>query len=81
MSLHDVAELMAYWEANPPAHILLAALLGLTGSGRKSASAAMPQQVLGELGPGFQTGDVHAGLGTVVLDITGFRRHGQSGEV
>ncbi|MGH7098706.1 MAG: hypothetical protein ACREE4_13715 [Stellaceae bacterium] len=81
MTLHEVAELMAYWEVNPPAYILLAALLGFSGNARKSASAAIPQQTLGELGPGFYTGDVHAGLGTAVIDIARLRQRSQSTKI
>lgn len=81
MTLHEIAELMAYWEVNPPAYILLAALLGIAGNGRKPASAAIPQQTLGELGPGFHAGDVHAGLGAAVLDIARLRQRGQPTEI
>jgi hypothetical protein len=70
MTLFEVAELTEYWAEHPPAHIALAAFLGIKG--RRAAArmrAATPDQLLGELGPGFAPGDVGAGLPPVVLDF------------
>ncbi len=84
MTLLDFEELTAYWAEHPPVHILVAAYLGL-GKGKRTrtpfgtpgeASSALRGKaapdagsVLAELGPGFATGDVHAGLAPVVLDF------------
>lgn len=72
MTLFDVEELVAYWGEHPPAHILFAAYLGL-GRGcapaRPTRDASDPAAVLGALGPGFQSGDVHAGLAPAALDF------------
>jgi hypothetical protein len=84
MTLFDVEELTKYWAEHPPLHILVAAYLGAgkqqrrpTGSGLDGsgdAAGANPEEVLAELGPGFHTADVHAGLTPVVLDFAELRR-------
>jgi hypothetical protein len=88
MTLHDVEELTRYWIDHPPLHLLIAAYLDIGGtcragvSGRKpntpskQASSVHVGQILAELGSGFATGDVQAGLDPVVLDFTELlRRH------
>ena len=84
MTLFDFEELTRYWTKHPPLHILVAAYLGagnqqrrptgqgLDGSGNVARSN--PEEALAELGPGFGTGDVHAGLTPVVLDFDELRR-------
>jgi hypothetical protein len=82
MTLFDVEELIAYWNEHPPMHLLVGAYLGAgrhrhrfppsTSSGRGSANSD-PSGVLAELGPGFASGDVHAGLPGVVLDLAELR--------
>jgi hypothetical protein len=79
MTLFDLEELMAYWVEHPPVHILVGAYLGVgkhqrrripsAGSGPGAAASSDLQGILAELGPGFGTGDVHAGLPGVVLDF------------
>jgi hypothetical protein len=86
MTLFDFEELTAYWVEHPPVHILVGAYLGVgkhqrkravsTGSNRSSDIQAL----LAELGPGFGTGDVHAGLPGVVLDFAELRRRARSGD-
>ena len=83
MTLFDVEELTAYWAEHPPVHILVGAYLGagkpqrsrtpLAGSAPGRAALSDIQGIVAELGPGFGTGDVHAGLPGVVLDFTELR--------
>jgi hypothetical protein len=88
MTLHDFEELTAYW-AEHPVHILVAAYLGLTKqkrlrrpSGTSGAATAWSDSqagldvdsILAELGPGFASGNLHTGLGPVVLDFAELRR-------
>jgi hypothetical protein len=83
MTLFDVEELIAYWAEQPPVHILVGAYLGVgkhrtrqTASARSVPGRAPPadlQDILAELGPGFGTGDVHAGLPGLVLDFAELR--------
>jgi cation transporter-like permease len=85
MTLLDVEELTSYWAEHPPVHVLVAAYLGLNGQKRSRISAKTssglvtgtgsdPSTLLAELGPGFASGDVHAGLAPVELDFTELRR-------
>ncbi len=83
MTLFDFEELTRYWAEHPPLHILVGAYLGAgkhrrqTASGparSRSAAGSNLDAVLAELGPGFGAGDVHAGLGPVVLDVAELRR-------
>jgi hypothetical protein len=89
MTLLDFEELTAYWAQHPPVHILVAAYLGLTKQKRSrtpsatsgAASAWSDKQagldvdsILAELGPGFASGNLHTGLGPVVLDFGELRR-------
>ena len=79
MTLFEVAELTSYWAEHPPLHLLVGAYLGLGNdarmqTSRKSAAPDAPSasgvgSVLSQLGPGFGSGDVHAGLAPVVLDF------------
>jgi hypothetical protein len=83
MTLFDVEELTAYWAEHPPVHILVGAYLSVgkhprspTPSVRSGPGRAAPsdlQDILAELGPGFGTGDVHAGLPGVLLDFAELR--------
>jgi hypothetical protein len=94
MTLLDVEELTAYWAEHPPLHMLAAAYLGLgkekrprklsepsgeasTRFGQKTGSDIT--SLLAELGPGFGTGDVHAGLAPAVLDFAELRRQMRAG--
>ena len=81
MTLLDVGELMAYWADHPPAHSLLAAFLGVGRDRQKPSPTAAPQNVLARLGPGFHSGDVHAGLGAAVLNIARLRHRSQAAEI
>jgi len=84
MTLFDIEELTAYWAEHPPLHILVGAYLGTgkprrgpTPSARSVPGRAAPSDLHGivaELGPGFGTGDVHAGLPGVVLDFAELRK-------
>ncbi len=84
MTLFDVEELTKYWAEHPPLHILIAAYLGAGNQQRRptrpslddsrSSGGSNPEEVLAELGSGFQAGDVHAGLTPVVLDFAALRR-------
>jgi hypothetical protein len=86
MTIHDVEELTRYWIDHPPLHLLIAAYLDIGAtwrggvSGRKAnipptrESKAHIGQILAELGSGFATGDVQAGLDPVVLDFTELQR-------
>jgi hypothetical protein len=86
MTLFDFEELTAYWLEHPPVHILVGAYLGTGKHRRKRAPSAGPnpasdiQALVAELGPGFDAGDVHAGLPGVVLDFAELRRRAQSGD-
>jgi hypothetical protein len=83
MTLFDFEELTTYWAEHPPLHILLGAYLGVgkanaqqiprTLSRPCSETLPDPGSVLANLGPGFGTGDVHAGLAPVVLDFSELR--------
>jgi hypothetical protein len=84
MTLFDFEELTKYWAKHPPLHILVAAYLGAgeqqrrpTGpgpDGSRNAARSSPEEVLAELGPGFRTADVHAGLTAVELDFAELQR-------
>jgi hypothetical protein len=94
MTLLDVEELTAYWAEHPPLHMLVAAYLGL-GKGKRPREPSAPSgeastrfgqktgsditSLLAELGPGFGSGDVHAGLAPAVLDFTELRRQVTAG--
>jgi hypothetical protein len=88
MTLFDLEELMAYWVEHPPVHILVGAYLGVgkhqrrqipsAGSGPGPAASSDLQGILAELGPGFGTGDVHAGLPGVVLDFAELKSRAKS---
>jgi hypothetical protein len=84
MTLFEVEELTGYWTDHPPLHLLIAAYLGKQ-SGKQTASPKSPtararnayraaEQLLTELGPVLVSGDVHAGLGPVLLDAAELRR-------
>ena len=89
MTLLEFEELAAYWTEHPPVHILVAAYLdaGRTKQARmqldtrRQASSKQGDgapadvgAILAELGPGFGSGDVHAGLAPVVLDFEELQR-------
>jgi hypothetical protein len=89
MTLLEFEELAAYWTEHPPVHILVAAYLDagrtkqarMQSDTRRQASSkhgdGAPSDVgaiLAELGPGFGSGDVHAGLAPVVLDFKELQR-------
>jgi hypothetical protein len=88
MTLFDLEELTAYWVEHPPVHILVGAYLGVgkyqrkripsAGSGLGPAASSDLQGILAELGPGFGTGDVHAGLPGVVLDFAELKSRARS---
>jgi hypothetical protein len=90
MTLFDFEELTAYWVEHPPVHILVGAYLGAgkhqrkrippAGSNPGSETGSELRALLAELGPGFGTGDVHAGLPGVVLDFAELRRRARSRE-
>jgi hypothetical protein len=90
MTLFDLEELTAYWAEHPPLHILVGAYLGIAKHRRKGESSAPQSQrsaansdmaaLLAELGPGFGTGDVHAGLDPVVLDFSELQRRDRTGD-
>jgi hypothetical protein len=85
MTLFEVEELTRYWTEHPPLHLTLAAYLGFgrerrrpatpwrASAGTETTSTSNAGTLLAELGPGFATGDVHAGLAPVVLDMTQLR--------
>jgi hypothetical protein len=94
MTLLDVEELTIYWAEHPPLHVLVAAYLGL-GQGKwprkpSASSGEAPSKfahkpgsdiasLLAELGPGFGSGDIHAGLTPAVLDFSELRRRTTAG--
>jgi len=90
MTLFDFEELAGYWAEYPPVHILVAAYLGFSKYRRRQpptppintdpAAGSNPEELLAELGPGFGAGDVHAGLGPVILDFVELRRRAGAGE-
>ena len=86
MTLFEVEELTRYWLDYPPLHLILAAHLGFKQFPRGRAKtfrepmsdrrppAGDVRQLTAELGAGFASGDVHAGLNPVVLDFAELRR-------
>lgn len=95
MTLLDFEELAAYWADHPPVHILVAAYLGLerpkhTGSSSRTRDTPSRRgdgvgsdvgSILADLGPGFASGDVHAGLASVELDFAELRRKSATGAI
>jgi hypothetical protein len=79
MTLFQVEELTSYWAEHPPLHLLFAAYLGVGNERRaRLPQVSMPRgqhqssdvgSMVAHLGPGFSTGDVHAGLPPVVLNF------------
>lgn len=85
MTLLDVEELTRYWLDHPPLHLVLAAHFGfgrfrqgragdISTRTKNRPRADDAARLAAELGAGFASGDVHAGLGRVVLDFTELRR-------
>ena len=84
MTLFEVEELTCYWTDHPPVHLLIAAYFGKQRGkpavssklrpGAAAISSRKAEQILADLGPAFVHGDVHAGLGSVLLDVTELRR-------
>lgn len=85
MTLFDIEELARYWLDYPPLHMILAAHfgfgqfrqgragdIGTRAANRRDADDAA--RLAAELGLGFASGDVHAGLAPVVLDFAELRR-------
>jgi hypothetical protein len=81
MTLFEVEELTRYWAVNPPPHLLLGNLIGA----RRARSTSPPDttarvvggvaaDLLGKLGPGLTSGDVHAGLPAATLDFAELRQ-------
>jgi hypothetical protein len=84
MTLFEFEELANYWAKHPPLHLLVGAYLGV-GKGKRSPTVPGARaadrdpaldlgSVLARLGPGFDTGDVHAGLAPAVLDFVELHR-------
>ncbi len=81
MTLLEVDELMSYWLDHPPPHLMIAAYLGKRQTRQvprlPRQVEACPDPVLAQLaakwGAGFTSGDVHKGLGPVVLDFAELR--------
>ena len=83
MTLFQIEELTSYWAQHPPAHLLIAAYLGIaknktarvppTSMGRGQRPSSDSSSLLAQLGPGFGAGDVNAGLSPVVLDFAELR--------
>jgi hypothetical protein len=73
--------LLPYLLEHPPAHILLAALLGCKprSSGRSASGSREAAELAAAVGPGFGVGrDVHAGLPrAAILDFLQLRKHSQ----
>jgi hypothetical protein len=88
MTLLQVEELTSYWAQHPPLHLLVAAYIGVERRKHSSMPPAFAGQrrepsldagpMLAQLGLGFNTGDVHAGLPPVVLDFSELCRRGQA---
>jgi hypothetical protein len=86
MTLFEFEELTRYWIDHPPPHLMIAAYLGIgkqrvrrAGAPQGPAGEASPMgadigHLLTELGPSFAQGEVHAGMGPVVLDFSELRR-------
>jgi len=89
MTLLDFEELASYWAEHPPLHVLVGAYFGAGKdkheriASRSTSSGGMKgsnlESILAELGPGFDAGDVHAGLAPVVLDFAELRRQARAG--
>jgi hypothetical protein len=89
MTLFDFEELTTYWAEHPPLHILVGAYFGMgkdkptrmpsTFAQSRRRIGSDPEAILAELGPGFNAGDVHAGLAPVVLDFAELRHRANVG--
>ena len=83
MTLFQIDELTSYWAHHPPVHLLVAAYLGVsknknprmppTSMGRGQRSSSDSSSLLAQLGPGFDLGDVNAGLSPAILDFAELR--------
>lgn len=83
MTLFQIEELTSYWAQHPPAHLLIAAYLGIgknkhapvppTPMGQGQRPISDSSSLLAQLGPGFGVGEVNAGLSPVVLDFAELR--------
>jgi hypothetical protein len=87
MTLFQVEELASYWAQHPPLHLLIAAYLGVgkekharppASLKRMQRSSSDVGSVLAHLGPGFSSGDVHAGLSPANLDFAELRRQARA---
>lgn len=66
MTLPEAAEIFRYWQAHPPAHLLIAAVFGVKAKPAASSSAALP--------PGFAvTGAAALGMPAPVFDLEEMR--------
>lgn len=86
MTLFEIEELARYWIDHPPLHLMAAAYLGVGKERRSRVSPNDPMRptepgpgrdvepLLATLGWAFASGDVHAGLSPVVLDIATLRQ-------
>jgi hypothetical protein len=85
MTLFEVEELTRYWAVNPPLHLLLGNLIGArrarstspTDTTARVAGGAVAD-LLGKLGPGLASGDVHAGLPPATLDFAELRQRAKT---
>ncbi|TMJ67293.1 MAG: hypothetical protein E6G83_08045 [Alphaproteobacteria bacterium] len=83
MTLFQIEELTCYWAQHPPLHLLIAAYLGVgktknallpsTSMGQGQQPNSDSGSLLAQLGPGFDAGEVDAGLSPVVLDFAELR--------
>lgn len=81
MTLFEFEELTRYWAVNPPLHLLLGNLIGPRRTRSTSpadttarAAGSTVADLLGKLGPGLASGDVHAGLPPATLDFAKLRQ-------
>jgi hypothetical protein len=73
MTLAEAGEIFAYWETNPPAHLLLQAIAGMLGWSPRPPAAGSTGDIAAAPPPGLALARGDLGLPPPVLDPDALR--------